>query len=144
MVGSGDDPNKRLAMYWSDGDMTAQPPGVTMLEYAYPSVEDQMDDPDSLLSYCKAVTNARKQTPAIAQGANEFVLAEGELCLMRRTLGEESVLIALNCSSKDTLDCPLPGQTELLFDLETGHDAAALSGDTLTLPPYAIVILKEK
>ena len=33
---------------------------------------------------------------------------------------------------------------KLEFDLETGHDAAALSGDTLTLPPYAIVILKEK
>ena len=144
MVGSGDDPNKRLAMFWSDGDMTDQPPGVTSLEYAYPSVEDQQADPDSLLNYCKAVSNARRQVPAIAQGENEFVLAEGEICLMRRTLGGESVLIALNCSAKDTLACSLPGRADLLFDLETGHEAAALEDDTLTLPPYAIVILKEK
>ena len=144
MVGSGDDPNKRLAMYWSDGDITDQPPGVTMLEYAYPSVEEQMADPDSLLNYCKMVSNARKQVPAIARGTNEFVLAEGELCLMRRTLEGESWLIAMNCSAKDTLDCTLPGRAELLFDLETGDETAALSGDTLTLPPYAIVILQEK
>ena len=39
MVGSGNDPNKRLAMYWNDGDMTEQPPGITAEEYAYPSVD---------------------------------------------------------------------------------------------------------
>ena len=37
-----------------------------------------------------------------------------------------------------------PAPSPMLFDLETGDGSAALSGDTLTLPPYAIVILKEK
>ena len=143
MVGSGDDPNKRLAMYWSDGDMTAQPPGVTNLEYAYPSVEAQQADPDSLLNYCRAVTNARRQVPAIARGTNEFVDVAGEVCLMRRTWEGESVLIALNFSAKDAKRCDLPSPAAVLFDLETGGETAVLDGTALTLPPYAIVILRE-
>ena len=144
MVGSGDDPNKRLAMYWNDGDMTDQPPGVTHLEYAFPSVEAQQTDPDSLLNYCRRVNMARQQVPAIARGENEFVLAAGDVCVMRRTLGTESVLIALNFSGKNSQDCSLPGNASILYDLETGSETAALRGDTLTLPPYAIVILTEE
>ena len=143
MVGSGEDPNKRLAMYWSDGDMTAQPPGVTSLEYAYPAWEAQREDPASLLNYCKAVTNARKQTPAIAAGENEFVAVSGDLCLMRRSLDGQSVLLALNFSATQALTCDLPGPAEIAFDLETGQESAVLDGSALTLPPYAIVILNE-
>ena len=144
MVGSGDDPNKRLAMYWNDGDMTAQPPGVTSLEYAYPSVEAQMADSDSLLNYCKALNHARLDFPMIAEGENEFVFVQGDVCLMRRAWQGESCLIALNFSSKDTNECPLPGGMSILRDIETEGDQAEIMESTLTLPPYAIVILNEE
>lgn len=143
MVGSGNDPNKRLAMYWNDGDMTDQPPGITAEEYAYPSVDDQLADPDSLLNYCKKLNHARISYPMIANGRNEFLHAEGDILLMRRALGENSCLIAMNFSPKESGTCLLPGTPVIGADIETGPDTAMLDGDELTLPPYSIVILEK-
>lgn len=142
MVGSGADPNKRLAMYWSDGDMTEQPPGVTAIEYAYPSVEVQMDDPDSLLNYCRLVNHARTDHPMIANGQNEFLLAEGDILLMRRTLNDESCLIAMNFSPKSAGECRIPADSMISADIETGADKAEIVDGMLVLPPYSIVILR--
>lgn len=142
MVGSGDDPNKRLAMYWSDGDMTDQPPGTTSVEYAYPSVEEQLADANSLLNYVRAVNHTRLDNPAIADGENEFLLAEGDLCLMRRTAEAETCLIAVNFSAKSPGEITLDGTCEIACDLEVGGEAASLSNGVLTLPPYGIAVLK--
>ena len=141
MVGAGEDPNKRLAMYWNDGDMTAQPPGVTRLEYAFPSVDAQKNDPDSLLNYCKAVNAVRLAYPMIANGENEFVHVSGDVCLMRRTWQGESCLIAMNFSAKETLSCPVPEGCALADQLLTGSEACVLNGAEIVLPPYAIAIL---
>ena len=143
MVGSGDDPNKRLAMYWNNEDMTAQPPGVTKLEYAYPSVDAQLADPGSLLNYCKALNHARIDYPMIANGTNEFVHVQGDICLMRRKWQGQSCLIAMNFSAKDTGKCPLPEGARIDRDIETEDAMAEINECCLTMPPYAIVILKE-
>ena len=142
MAGSGDDPNKRLAMYWSEDDMTEQPPGVTAVEYPYPSVEEQLADTDSLLNYVKAVNQARLDYPAIADGENTFLLAEGALCLMRREADGDACLIAMNFSKDAAGEIPLDGEYAIACDLETGDEAARIEGGTLLLPPYGIAILK--
>lgn len=143
MVGSGADPNKRLAMYWNDGDMTEQPPGITTIEYAYPSVDEQAVDPDSLLNYCKKLNQARLVYTMIANGINEFVYTNNDILLMRRTFEGKSCLIAMNFSPKEAGACPVPEDAVLGMDIEVGSETAVLSGDSLTLPPYAIVILEE-
>ena len=142
MVGSGDDPNKRLAMYWSDGDMTDQPPGTTSVEYAYPSVEAQQADPDSLLNSIKAVNRTRLDNQAIADGENEFLLADGDLCLMRRTAGEDACLIAINFASKAEGEIALDGEYEIAADLEVGSEAAELENGLLMIPAYGIAVLR--
>ena len=142
MVGSGADPNKRLAMYWNDGDMTEQPPGITGIEYAYPPADEQMNDPDSLLNYCRQLNRARLAYPMIANGDNEFVLIQDDILLMRRTLGEDSCLIAMNFSPKAAADCPVLADAVIGLDIETGADQASLADGMLTLPPYSIVILQ--
>ena len=143
MVGSGDDPNKRLPMYWNDTGMTALPPGVTKVEYAYPSVDEQLTDPASLLNYCKAVNHARLQHPAIARGENAYLHVDDWTCLLQRTLEGTTVYIAMNFSpsKEQTITLPVSG-VSIANDLETGDGAAVLEGANLTLPPYAIVILK--
>lgn len=146
MAGSGDDPNKRLAMPWSEGDMTAQPPGATTIEYPYPGVEAQQADPASLLNYVRAVNHARLENPLIADGENETLLSEGDLLVMRRSKDGESLLVAMNFSPTQALTLPVAARA-IRFDLETGDATAALEetadGRTLTLPPYAIVGLSE-
>ena len=108
MVGAGDDPNKRLPMYWNDTDMTALPPGVTKVEYAYPCLDEQLADPASLLNYCRAVNLARRKSPAIARGKNETLFSNELTCLMRRTLEDDACYIAINCSSKSAQTVTLP------------------------------------
>ena len=142
MVGSGDDPNKRLAMDWSESDRTQQPPGTTSVEYVYPSVQAQQADPASILNYVRAVNHARLENPAIANGENTFLTAQGTLCLMKRQAADDACLIAVNFSKKDAEALEV-GDCAIACDLEVGLESAVLSAGTLTLPPYAIVVLKE-
>ena len=146
MVGSGDDPNKRLAMYWSDGEMTQQPPGTTEIEYAYPSVEAQLNDPDSLLCYCRELNRLKLEHPAIAAGENEFVYGDENVIIMKRVYKDETCYIAINFSAKQEAvvhlsqpDLAIMGQLNPSGNV-SGIVADA-SGASLTLTPYAIVIL---
>ncbi|MBQ8160856.1 MAG: hypothetical protein IJ083_08890 [Clostridia bacterium] len=141
MVGSGDDPNKRLSMYWNDQDMTLQPPGVTKLEYAYPSVDEQLQDPDSLLHYIRRLNGMKHQYPAYAAQASQILFQDATTFLLEKTSDDGALLIAVNFSpSKEAVleDVPSDG---ILFDLETGHETARLDAGQLTLPPHAIVLL---
>ena len=143
MVGSGDDPNKRLAMYWSEaeGAMTLQPPGVTSLEYAYPPLDVQAEDEGSLYAYVREAFRIRKSLPLIAEGKNTVLLADGDMLLMERRRGDESLLIAVNFSASQANACAVGTDMRLLNDLETGAEAAALAEGSLRLPPYGIAIL---
>ena len=147
MVGAGDDPNKRLAMYWNDNDMTTQPPGVTSLEYAYPCVDDQLADPASLLNYCKAVNHARLASPLIARGENTFVYSDKNVVLMKRELNGDCCYIAMNFSRSDvqTVEIPATG-LQIISDLVALEGNAVLTeGDgvtTVTLPPYGIAVIE--
>ena len=147
MVGSGDDPNKRLAMYWNDSDMTEQPPGTTKIEYAFPGVDAQIEDENSLLNYCKAINLLKKAAPSIAWGENEFIFSDDDFCVMKRTWNGEESYIAVNFSNKKTYTyelqiegLKLAGQLDAFSDMpaaaEIGADAALL-----TLPPYAVIVL---
>ncbi len=143
MVGAGEDPNKRLPMYWNDSDMTDLAPGVTKVEYAYPCADDQLADPDSLLNYCREVNHIRLENPAIARGENKFILDDKWVCAMERTYGEETLVIAMNFSASKEKSVELPIENmQIAHDLEVGEGAAFLDGSMLTLPPYGIVILK--
>ena len=146
MVGSGDDPNKRLAMYWSDGEMTQQPPGTTEIEYAYPSVEAQLNDPDSLLCYCRELNRLKLKHPAIAAGENEFIYGDENVIIMKRSYRDEICYVAINFSAKQEAvvhlsqpDLAIMGQLNPSGNV-SGIVADA-SGASLTLTPYAIVIL---
>ena len=147
MVGAGDDPNKRLAMYWNDGDMTTQPPGVTRLEYAYPCVDDQLADPASLLNYCKAVNHARLTTSLIARGENSFLLSDKNVVLMKRELNGECCYIAMNFSksAQQTVEIPAANLTIVsdLVAIEGNTVLTEANGvTTVTIPPYGIAVIQ--
>ena len=147
MVGAGDDPNKRLAMYWNDGDMTTQPPGVTKVEYAYPSVDDQLADPASLLNYCREVNQARHATPLIALGENSFISYDANTVLMKREKDGQCCFIALNFSRKVEMSIAVPAEgLTIVSDLEVAGGTATMTeadgATTVTLPPYAIVVME--
>jgi len=141
MAGSGEDPNKRIGMLWTTPEeTTSPPPGVTRLEYAYPSVSEQEEDPASLLRYYRAALTLRNKYPAIARGKSEILPCEdASLCLCVRTWEEASVLLAVN-PSRGEASCPLSGWA-LADTLLTGEAEVALEDGLLTLPPCSIAVL---
>lgn len=145
MVGAGDDPNKRLAMYWSDGDMTDQPPGVTKLEYAYPSVEAQLKDENSLLHYCRALNQLRLTYPAIARGETEFVYCDDAVLVMKRVWGEEVCYVAMNFDAKNERSAPAQGLqvAKTLNAMQIDVPAAVQNGNEIVISPYGMAILSE-
>jgi len=147
MVGSGDDPSKRLAMYWNDSDMTQQPPGAANIEYAFPCADVQMEDENSLLNYCRTLNHLKLAVPSAARGKNEFVYSDDDLCIMKRTWNDEESYIAINFSNKKTHTYSLAvgGLTyagQLVAFSDSKASAEILPSEViLTLPPYAVIIL---
>jgi len=149
MVGSGDDPNKRLAMYWNDGDMTAQPPGVTNIEYAYPCVDDQLADEYSLLNYMKALNHLKLDNPAIARGATEIIFSDAYVCVLKRVWEESTIYIVMNFSPKSAQSYTLEvSGLELGGILDVSEENTSVSfmetGAQIELPPYGVCVLTAK
>ncbi|MBQ3157146.1 MAG: alpha-amylase [Clostridia bacterium] len=147
MVGAGDDPNKRLAMYWNDGDMTQQPPGVTKLEYAYPCADDQLADPASLLNYCRAVNHARLASSLIARGVNTTLYSDKSVVLMKRELNGDCCYIAINFAkaAENTVEIPATGLTIISDLVALAGNASLAEGNgvtTVTIPAYGIVVIE--
>ncbi len=145
MAGSGDDPNKRLAMDWGDEPRTQLPPGVTKEEYPFAPVSEQLKDPASILNYVKALNHLRLNHPEIALGVTEFEQVNADTLLMRKSLADSDIYLAVNFSSKEARELTLDTGFTLTDGLYMGDDKAALSETgLLALPPYGIAVLEKQ
>ena len=145
MIGTGPDPNKRIGMLWTTlSETTSCPPGTTEAKYPLESVEKQQADENSLLHYVREAMRLRNTYPAIARGTTELIpTQDADLCLLRRTWQDESIVIVLNLSAeKKTVS--VDAQTLLAcLDANTAHGiGAALDSGTLTLDPWGIAVLQ--
>ena len=147
MTGSATDPDKRLGMYWTTlSEITHCPPGTTVAEYTQPSVTEQLEDPDSLLSYYAAAMRLRNENPEIARGESEVIDSGlGDVCVIRRTWKDESCVIVMNPSRNEhVLDLePLGlGALWLTGELSAAGGELSFKGGKLELPAYSIAILR--
>ncbi len=153
--GSNSDPAKRIAMKWSEksvyeGWCYTSPEGTPVDEtsYLYPSVEAQMEDPNSILNYYKQAMFLRNCFPAIARGQVEYFPGETNYtCIIRKTWNGESVVIVMNLDSFDqtvTLDTQALGISELVGQLLVDNEQQVQwSGDgKVTMPPHSIAIFQ--
>ena len=149
MVGSGEDPNKRIGMLWTDeASTTLPPPGATQIEYAYPSVAEQEADPGSLLNYYRQALALRSRFPAIARGASTVLPCEEErICLIERRWEDEELLLVVNPSVSSMQLTPehyAPGYDTLAAYLCTDPESAVIyqpEGTGLRMPPRSIAVL---
>lgn len=141
MIGSGEDPNKRIGMYWRDGEVTTPPPGATETEYFFPDVEAQLADETSILRYVRALNRLKLAHPEISGGENSFVYSDNFVCVMERVLDGAVCRVAINFSAKDAQTVEAAGW-RIAGDLETGTESASIADGVLTMPAYAIVILE--
>ena len=149
MIGSGEDPNKRIGMLWTDeASTTLPPPGTTKVEYAFPSVAEQEADPGSLLNYYREALALRARFPAIARGTSTVLPCSDEaLCLIRREYEGETLLLIVNPSASWVRLAPmsLPEGFRTMAASLCANPAYSVAfrpvRTGLSMPPYSIAIL---
>lgn len=150
MSGSGRDENKRAPMYWSDSNkegMTFGPENMEAITHKFGSYEEQVDNPLSIYNYYKRAIRLRNENPEIARGTTAIIdsLNQGDICAITRTYEDSSIAILYNLSEEQTQI--KVSKNDINYEgirgyLSVNGAAVMLDNDTLTMPPYSIVILK--
>ena len=143
MIGAENDPQKRLGMFWDERkNITFCPPGARMLEYPFPSVRDQQEQPSSILNYYRQAMALRNRFPHIARGVPTVLESpDVNVCLLEKAWNGETLLIAVNLSVDDMTFAVPEGYDTLVGELEVWGEAV-LEGDALTVPAYGIALLQ--
>lgn len=135
----------RIAMLW-DKDKSKgfckDPEGVYNTEYIYPSVEEQLEDKNSILNYYKKVNYLRNNYPIIAKGEVEVIYSSSGAGIIKKTLNGESIYIAINFSLEEVnLDVD---ENLKIIDTLLCEETSTISLDNnkLNLSGYTIALLK--
>ncbi|MCM1160058.1 MAG: alpha-amylase family glycosyl hydrolase [Roseburia sp.] len=166
MKGSGEDEKKRAPMLWSldkgKEGMCKGPEGSDTVKMKYDSLEEQMENKNSIYQYYKEAIRIRNSYPEIVKGDTSLVeeISNDRICALLKSYESEAegqeaaetkeVLVIFNISSEeaevDLSNISLNGKeldSKALRDsLLTGEAEAALEGMKLSMPAYSVVILE--
>ncbi len=142
------------------------PKDMEKFDMPYPPLDEQVNDPYSIYNYYKKAIRMRNTYPVIARGKTlvleelsedrlgafvKYMPSESEdsvsLGAEDDTYGPTSLLFLINNGSEaQTVELSkwsgLGDAPELSYELEAGEEKAQLSGTTLTIPSYGIVVIK--
>jgi len=142
------DANRRLAMYWGDGDTVENPVGSTweIDRQINGSVMEQIGDPDSLYNHYKKLIMIRHANPEIARGHYTPLVFENHFYFggFLSTYDQSTVGVFHNTSNQ-AITIDLRNYTSYEFSLISayvGKSDASLDGQVLTLGPLTSVVLK--
>jgi alpha-amylase len=150
MSGSGRDENKRAPMYWSTTDttgMTDGPKDMETVTHNFGTVEEQIKDPLSIYNYYKRAIRLRNENPEIARGeiAQMPEIMDSEICAITKTYNGSKIEIIYNFAEESkevTVSKSTYGYEGIRGYLSVSGEEVTLEGETLTMPPYSVVILK--
>lgn len=152
MTGSGRDENKRAPMFWSTDNtvkgMTDGPADMEPQENRFASVAEQMKDEDSIYHFYQDTILLRNQNPEIARGtvARLEEITDQDIAAISKTYDGTTIYLIYNLSETDkkkvTLSREQYGYTDIAGYLSVDGGKVTLSGDTLTLPSYSVVVLR--
>ena len=114
----------------------------------FASVEDQQNDPQSILNYVKHAMQLRNIFPEIARGKIQILeeVTDEKICAISKTYNDSKIIILMNMSRTDTKTVEVSranhGYTCIQGILTVGEEQPYQVEDTIVLPPNAIVILK--
>lgn len=147
-----DDQDYRQPMYWGDSYQVKRDIGTPCSDmskiYPYPTVKEQLQDPDSIVNACKKINHMRLENPELARGSYEeiFVNEEGNLGVCKRSYNNSDIYVIYNVSNTLTLEYDIKGlnTSDIVSSLCFVKDSKAqLKGETtLVVPPLSVTILK--
>ncbi|THD77249.1 MAG: alpha-glucosidase [Phenylobacterium sp.] len=135
----------RTPMPWREADpnlgFTTGKPWLPMArEHEGLTVEAQEADPESTLSFAKAVIALRKASPAMSLGELEFLDAPDPVLAFVREKGDERIACVFNLSAEPKAPTIAALEGAELLAVRSGE--AELRGGSLGMSPYAAVFLK--
>lgn len=136
--------NSRTPMQWSAGPMagftTAGKSWLGLNEnYVYINVEQQENDPDSILNFYKQMIRIRKENELFMYGTYDLLYPEDpKLFVYTRTLGDKQAIIICNFSEEKTVfTCPAElREKESTLLLKNYPEAENKLPDETVLNPY--------
>ena len=148
MIGSKNDPNRRIAMLWDSDkkdELCDNPEGTTAAKYVFKGVEQQKKDENSILNYSKQVNYLRNKFPQIARGeiTVDSEHSDSSLLIIEKKWNDESIGIVINFdrSNSVTVDCSHLEYKKCEYAAVYSTDEARFKNGTLELPAYGIAIL---
>ncbi len=135
--------NGRTPMQWDDrpnAGFTDGTPWIQLPEnYRTINVEAELQDPDSILHFYKALIRLRKENPLISDGKIEFLYPdETRLLAYRRFLGDDSLWAFNNLSGKE-LSLPFVRWSDGCERLLGNYPEVYAPGGQLLLRPYETI-----
>ena len=148
MPGSGNDPSKRAPMFWNDlrNDGTTNPPPDCTIpeEYPFGSLEDQIDDPNSIYNFYREAIAIRNALPVISHGVTtaEETLNVNCISAQRKTWNDQQCIILMNISTEAAqVDLSAYADWNLAATLSVDGNPTEMDGTTLNMASCGIAIL---
>ena len=147
--GANTDANRRLAMFWGDGDTVQDPPGSNYDKSKFASVADREKNTASILWHYRKLMAVRKACPEIARGEYTALnFRDSKLGGFLCTLDGSTAGVFHNTTEK-TLKVDLAEATDHRFteiawslSVDPFEGFAELDGTVLTLGGQTSVVLK--
>lgn len=155
MKGSGADENKRAPMYWStdseDIGMCDGPKDMGDVKMKFGSLEEQVNETDSIYNYVKDAILLRNQNPEIARGVVTFYenISNDNICVISKAYEGREILLVFNISP-ETVSVAFDGvvingspaiEQKVLGKLLTGSEDAIATKNGYTMPAYSIMVI---
>ena len=150
MYGQGDDKYKRTAFKWNNDGSAPTADWIKTfsgeedtMNTKTPSLEEQIEDENSMYQYYKSIIALRKNSDALMNGSYKaYDFKDSQIMAYERVSDKQQVLVIHNFSGetkKVTFD---KGElSEVLFD---SNGKVNTSKDVITLDPYASIVIEYK
>ena len=154
MSGSGRDENKRAPMYWSSDESTERmcdgPSAMETVKHKYGSLEEQMEDENSIYNFYKEIIKIRNQNPEVARGAVTYLneVTDVNICAVKKEYNGSDIVILMNLAKEEKsvlLDQTVYGEYKIVGAVEAteGTEIKMQEDNTIVLPAYSVVVLKK-
>ena len=148
MPGSGNDPSKRAPFFWNDardnGTTTSPPECELPEEYPFGSLEQQMEDDNSLWNYYRQAIAIRQALPALSHGRTtaETGLNAGCVSAFRKTWNDQAIIVLMNIDTvAASVDLSAYSDWTLAATLSADGNEIVLNDTTLELPAFGTAVL---
>lgn len=141
MLGSGDDPNKRMPMLWSSDDKTGipyNPPGVNYTNQVSTSVEEQLNDGTSLLKHYQNVAEIRNSSTLYEKGKIDIVEVDDASIYAMKFYDDEEALVVFHNFSGESKTVKIDVEAS---GMDSTNSNNKLKNGELTLAAYSSTVI---